>query len=410
MVLCLFVGCHARSGRDKDVSFYRVPAIDRNHGEQAEELSIERRRKWLAAISRDGLTEQILKNDRVCSRHFVSGRAAKSWDRFNWVRMLNLGHSKRKVEDNDGIAQRERAERAKARRKKKLEEQQAAIETSLWLNEEGILVSDIPFMPSSDDFGTQTAETAEVCSKEVDVCSAEEDMNENDKFTQTEVKNFVENFAQTDSVRRSKCYDAVSQTEEFDYIYSSDVRINEFDEDYFKDSDDKDGDGDVVTGHNLRELLSGVENHLAWCIRLKIIDKCASAVKYLHEKLIVHGDLKSSNVLINGQSQETLDVKRQVNYAALNDGHEEEDGEIFHESFTELPESTSSELDALVKLRRDVEKARAEKDKLEREDELTSLRKELEALQVQNRALKKKVGTPSQPPAKEVNLSLQGRI
>ena len=61
MVLCLFVDCHTRSGRDKDVSFFRVPSLDTNHGEEAEEHSIERRTQWIAAISRDDLTEQILK-------------------------------------------------------------------------------------------------------------------------------------------------------------------------------------------------------------------------------------------------------------------------------------------------------------------------------------------------------------
>ena len=53
MVLCLFVDCHARSGRDKDVSFFRVLSIDTNHGEEAEELSFERQTQWIAAISRD---------------------------------------------------------------------------------------------------------------------------------------------------------------------------------------------------------------------------------------------------------------------------------------------------------------------------------------------------------------------
>ena len=132
MVLCLFVDCHARSGRDKDVSFFRVPSIDTNHGEEAEERSIERRTQWIAAISRDDLTEQILKNDRVCSRHFVSGKPAKDFDRFNvgWVPTLNLGHSKRKKKDSS-TADQDRAERAKARRKKKLNEAKVEIETLL---------------------------------------------------------------------------------------------------------------------------------------------------------------------------------------------------------------------------------------------------------------------------------------
>ena len=53
MVLCLFVDCHARSGRDRDVSFFRVPVIDKKNGEEAEELSTEHRTKLITAISRD---------------------------------------------------------------------------------------------------------------------------------------------------------------------------------------------------------------------------------------------------------------------------------------------------------------------------------------------------------------------
>lgn len=47
-------------------------------------------------ISGDNLTDKILENDRVCGRHFVSGRAAKRWDKFkvDWVPILLLGHKK----------------------------------------------------------------------------------------------------------------------------------------------------------------------------------------------------------------------------------------------------------------------------------------------------------------------------
>ena len=97
MVLSLIVDCHTRSGRDKEKSFYRVPSVIKNQGEEGEELSIERRMKWLSAISRVGLTEGILRNDRVCSRHFVSGRPAANWDKYNvdWVPSIHLGHDKK---------------------------------------------------------------------------------------------------------------------------------------------------------------------------------------------------------------------------------------------------------------------------------------------------------------------------
>ena len=160
MVLCLFVDCHSRSGRDRDVSFFRVPVIDKNHGEEAEELSTKRRMKWIAAISRDDLTEQILKNDRVCSRHFVSSRPAKPWDKYkvDWVPTLNLGHTKRKAEDT-GKAVQERAERAKVRRTKKLDEAKTTIEEErIRLNDEGTQVSNISFMSTSDDLDTTAEE------------------------------------------------------------------------------------------------------------------------------------------------------------------------------------------------------------------------------------------------------------
>lgn len=72
MVLCLFVNCHAKSGQDKGVSFFRIPAQVSNQGDFAEQLSIEWRMKWISAISRADLTENILINDRVCSCHFIS--------------------------------------------------------------------------------------------------------------------------------------------------------------------------------------------------------------------------------------------------------------------------------------------------------------------------------------------------
>ena len=67
-----------------------------NQGEEAQELSKERRLRWISAIRRDDLTEEILENNCVCKKHFVSGRAAKSWDKYNidWVPTMLLGHKK----------------------------------------------------------------------------------------------------------------------------------------------------------------------------------------------------------------------------------------------------------------------------------------------------------------------------
>ena len=117
-------GCSKRSGRDKDVSFYRGPVIIRNEDELNEELTTERRRKWISAISRDDIAKKKMENDRVCSSHFVSGKPASNWDKFNvdWIPTLNLGHNKNDIKTKDQIAAGERAQRAVIRRNKRLEE------------------------------------------------------------------------------------------------------------------------------------------------------------------------------------------------------------------------------------------------------------------------------------------------
>ena len=86
------IGCTKRSGRDKGVSFYRIPKIITHRGQRDYELSKKRRDGFLAAISLDGLTEKVLVNDRICSRHFRSGKPAALYDDTNpdWLPSLNL--------------------------------------------------------------------------------------------------------------------------------------------------------------------------------------------------------------------------------------------------------------------------------------------------------------------------------
>ena len=89
MVLCIIVGCGNKSGKssqknDSVVKFGRAPKIVKNEGEVIEELTT-RRQAWVSAISRDDLTDDKLENERVCSRHFVSGQAAKQWDQCTYT-------------------------------------------------------------------------------------------------------------------------------------------------------------------------------------------------------------------------------------------------------------------------------------------------------------------------------------
>ena len=56
----------------------------------------KRRAGYLAAISRGDVTEKILSNGRICSRHFISGKPAalEYVTNLDWLPSLNLGHSK----------------------------------------------------------------------------------------------------------------------------------------------------------------------------------------------------------------------------------------------------------------------------------------------------------------------------
>ena len=50
----------------------------------------------VSAISWKELTDSILDHGRVCGRHFITGKAAKLWDRYNsnWIPTQNIGHDK----------------------------------------------------------------------------------------------------------------------------------------------------------------------------------------------------------------------------------------------------------------------------------------------------------------------------
>ena len=88
------VNCHNRSDRDKNVRFFRLPAVITHQGTQALQLSTERQRKWIAKINRKDITPERYPNIRICSRHFVSVCPAQLFDQANpdWVPTLHLGY------------------------------------------------------------------------------------------------------------------------------------------------------------------------------------------------------------------------------------------------------------------------------------------------------------------------------
>ncbi len=75
MVLCVVIGCSKRSGRDKENILLYNSYYNKWRSAVEKELSKKRRNGFLAAIPREGLTNKILVNDRICSRHFISGEA-----------------------------------------------------------------------------------------------------------------------------------------------------------------------------------------------------------------------------------------------------------------------------------------------------------------------------------------------
>ena len=134
MVLCAIVGCSNRSGKGgkktnkegKKISFYRIPAVIRHTDKRDLELSTKRRDGYLAAISREDFTVDILENSdyRVCSEHFVDGEPAKLYEytKSNWLPSLNLGHTKQR--NNPDNARYDRAKRRTDEQRMRDEEDQ----------------------------------------------------------------------------------------------------------------------------------------------------------------------------------------------------------------------------------------------------------------------------------------------
>ena len=155
----------------------RIPSVITTQGEEMRELSEERRNKWISAISREDLTDSILEHGRVCGKHFISGQAAKLWERYDpdWVPTQNLGHKKCdsgvKLQNLEAAAKRD--ERARDRELKRRVAVEREIEKQLReeikrkkqkLNESGERVMDISFdlesvmnvEPESGETGTAT--------------------------------------------------------------------------------------------------------------------------------------------------------------------------------------------------------------------------------------------------------------
>ena len=95
-ILCCVYSCKNVQKKDSEVSFYSIPSVIKNQGQEIQKLSKERRNQWFSAIHR--LDDSWKKTEywRVCGIHFFSGKPSNLLDKNNpdWVPSLNLGYSR----------------------------------------------------------------------------------------------------------------------------------------------------------------------------------------------------------------------------------------------------------------------------------------------------------------------------
>ena len=134
MVLCSVYGCKKDSNCHHNVSYYRLPGLTRRYGLVEYELRKQRRVGYLAALQRKNVSEEAIKNFRVCSRHFINNRPAGLYDVTNpdWLPMLHLGHCEESCNDDRAVCKAvenvARYERAKHREEQKQKAQSLAKE------------------------------------------------------------------------------------------------------------------------------------------------------------------------------------------------------------------------------------------------------------------------------------------
>ena len=72
MVNCAVIDCTNRSTRETEKSFFRIPKVVSHQGEKVQELSEERRKKWINNFNTKDFDPE-LDHYRVCSDHFMEG-------------------------------------------------------------------------------------------------------------------------------------------------------------------------------------------------------------------------------------------------------------------------------------------------------------------------------------------------
>ena len=233
-----------------------------------------------SAIDRADLkTKNVLQNERVCSRHFVSGRPAANWDRFNedWVPTLHL--TKKEYKKKDVKAAAERSERAKARRKSAIERQeQEAAKKRKSVNESGERIVDIDFIALPSTSTSESEEKSEAMMLDercaammLDESCASGEQSETDTASLVATAITMDVETQTDPEEQSETstdscvstvtrMDAETQTEEFDYLLNARPSGYKVPDKDFFDTDEKIR---FYTGLPSWEILVVVFEHVA---------------------------------------------------------------------------------------------------------------------------------------------------
>ena len=126
MVHCVVFGCGSRSDWDKGIGFYQIPSVIKNKSAFEEELKIERKGKWIQTISRGDIkAKDVLKNEWICGKYFVSGKPSPYWDKHNvdWVPTLEL-KKKSYGREMDYEVRAKRQERVKKREEHAIKQQE----------------------------------------------------------------------------------------------------------------------------------------------------------------------------------------------------------------------------------------------------------------------------------------------
>ena len=108
-----------------------------SRGFKKEQLSRKRRAEFLMAIKREGLMDKNLENDRVCSRHFITGKPATLEDDMHpdWLPTQHLPGNSQDDSNTPPSDMDDRYERMKRRQEQRKQLEEVAVNLTHELEE-----------------------------------------------------------------------------------------------------------------------------------------------------------------------------------------------------------------------------------------------------------------------------------